>query len=261
MNDDIEVWAKIEGYPNYEVSSFGNVRRGERILKAGCSSHYLCISLFRENKRKRFSVHRLVAKAFIPNPDNKSQVNHIDGNKLNNHVSNLEWITHLENIHHAIRNGLIKRNGKDNPRWESEVVMFSLQGEKLLEFDTLKDASSWIRENTKYDRAQNASISSVCNGACNRKIAYGYIWRRKNKLNGKDKVKPIIPRCSTWEGKVQAFTLNMEFVKEFESSREASEWVSFKVQRKIPSRDITSVFNLPTRSAYGYRWTFEPQKF
>ena len=69
-------------------------------------SGYLMCNIYVGTKWKLISVHRLVANAFIPNPENKSEVNHIDGNKLNNMVSNLEWVTHDENIQHANRTGL-----------------------------------------------------------------------------------------------------------------------------------------------------------
>lgn len=169
MNDDIEVWAKIEGYPNYEVSSFGNVRRGGKILKLK-DRRYLSVSLYSKGVSVKFPlVHRLVAKAFIPNPDNKPQVNHIDGNRHNNHISNLEWVTPLENTQHAIKNGLIKVTWEDHSAWKGGIVMFSLQGERLLEFERLMDAVSWIRENTEYTHADCSPISQVCNRKRNRK--------------------------------------------------------------------------------------------
>lgn len=260
MNDDIEVWAKIEGYPNYEVSSFGNVRRRGRILKPK-NRRYLQVHLSLKGVCKGHSIHRLVAEAFIPNPDNKPQVNHIDGNKHNNHVSNLEWVSPSENIQHAIKNGLIKINGGENPAWRGGIVMFSLQGERLLEFERLIDAVSWIRENTKYTCADCASISRVCHRKRGYKKMYGYIWRWKKEVDGIDKIESVNPELSTWKGKVQVFTLNMELVKEFESLGEVTKWFSLEFQRKINLSDIVRASNRPTRSAYGYRWTFEPQKF
>ncbi|WNO24238.1 endonuclease [Enterococcus phage SSMH01] len=105
----IEEWKDIKGYEGlYQVSNFGRVkskhRGSERILKAGTTRlGYLNVCLCKNNQIKNFKVHRLVAKAFILNPDNKPEVNHIDEDKTNNIVSNLEWCTRKENINHGTR--------------------------------------------------------------------------------------------------------------------------------------------------------------
>lgn len=100
-------WRPVVGYENYYlVSILGNVkpilRMGTRgtILKAANKQGYKSVGLSVGNKRKHLAVHRLVAQAFIPNPDNKPCVNHIDGTRDNNHASNLEWCTHQENMNH-----------------------------------------------------------------------------------------------------------------------------------------------------------------
>ena len=101
----MEVWKKIEGFENYEVSNLGNVRSNHyfktRMLNQETVKGYLRVSLCKNNKVKRFLVHRLVAIYFIENKENKPCVNHIDGNKKNNIVSNLEWCTHSENERHS----------------------------------------------------------------------------------------------------------------------------------------------------------------
>ena len=78
------------------------------IIKIG----YKVIGLVKKGKCKNYYLHRLLAEHFIPNPLNKIQVNHKDGNKLNNNLSNLEWVTHKENVQHAFKNGLMKFNPK-----------------------------------------------------------------------------------------------------------------------------------------------------
>ena len=110
--DDLpdEVWKDFNGY---HVSNFGRVKsfkRGKQmILKPMVDKKgYLSVALYKDGVRKYFYVHRLVARAFIPNPENKREVNHIDGHPLNNHVSNLEWCTQSENRQHAYDIGLNK---------------------------------------------------------------------------------------------------------------------------------------------------------
>lgn len=105
----MEIWKKINGYENYSISSNGNVRNDNtgRILKPGIASHgYLTVALYESRKPKTHLLHRLIAINFINNHFNKKIVNHIDGNKLNNSIENLEWCTMLENIRHAAENGL-----------------------------------------------------------------------------------------------------------------------------------------------------------
>ena len=96
-----ETWKTIEGYPNYEVSNTGRVishaRTHDKELRQMEQRGYLVVGLCRENIVKRILVHRLVAQAFCDNPHNKSQVNHIDGNRKNNSAENLEWVTPKEN--------------------------------------------------------------------------------------------------------------------------------------------------------------------
>lgn len=118
----IEEWKQIDGFYNYEVSSFGNVRlkdtyrktvtgtrlyKGKIIATSEQKNGYLTVNMKNDSSVwKTVSVHRLVAKTFIPNPENKREVNHVDGDKTNNNVSNLEWATAGENQRHARKLGL-----------------------------------------------------------------------------------------------------------------------------------------------------------
>lgn len=117
-----EVWKTVPGYENiFEVSNFGQVRSLNRIVKTCYNSHRVVATKLRKqsinkNGYKRINagnkrivlVHRMVALAFIPNPENKPFINHIDANPSNNVVTNLEWCTHKENMHHAIKLGRLK---------------------------------------------------------------------------------------------------------------------------------------------------------
>lgn len=113
-----EIWKDVVWYENYEVSNIGNVRAKERksfmhwiyeyklkpmkLKKQIWDVWYYVVWLTKNSVRNSIRIHRLVAEAFIPNPKNKKYVNHIDWNKLNNNVNNLEWCTAKENIEHAI---------------------------------------------------------------------------------------------------------------------------------------------------------------
>lgn len=112
----MERWVDIIGFENYQVSDNGRLRRknckvpyksgsianySEKILKPDLVKGYLRYTLSKENVQKRYVIHRLVALYFIPNQLNKPCVNHKDGNKLNNHYTNLEWVTHSENERHS----------------------------------------------------------------------------------------------------------------------------------------------------------------
>lgn len=116
-----ENWRRVAGYEDlYAVSDFGRVVALEKYVKRSNHSKarkepllmspyrkkngYFVVVLSKNNERKRHSVHRLVAEAFIPNQDNKPEIDHIDGNGLNNHVENLRWCTHFENMRNPITN-------------------------------------------------------------------------------------------------------------------------------------------------------------
>ena len=105
-----EVWVPCTGHLNYLVSNMGRVRRisSGRILKPFLGKGYLRVHLSRDNVSTMPTIHRLVAKEFCEGTWEGRQVNHIDGNKLNNNANNLEWVTQLENVEHAVRLGIHK---------------------------------------------------------------------------------------------------------------------------------------------------------
>ena len=169
-----ERWTRIKDYPDYLISTFGRVKTfrnakakldGGQILKGSYNTYgYWKVDLINIDGRKTVNVHRLVAMAFIPNPESKAQVNHIDGNKINNNVNNLEWNTQRENNEHSFDNGL-------QPRPRRAVLQFNKEGVLVGEFESVNEASRQTKTNL-------GSIPKSCNGERNH--AGGYTWKYKN---------------------------------------------------------------------------------
>lgn len=178
-----EEWKDVINYEkSYEVSNLGNVRsksrfftnkRGYkryiegRVLKhIGESNWYKSVNL----SRKTFRIHRLVAQAFIPNIENKPYINHIDGDKTNNNVKNLEWCTPKENSEHSVKTGLHKYGvlfGTKHGRSKS-VFQYDLNGLFIKEFDFLREASIIL----KVSENQICRVCSTKKGSCG-----GFQWR------------------------------------------------------------------------------------
>lgn len=170
----IEEWRDIKGYEGlYQVSSEGRVKSlerkvshrdrertiKERILKPGINrGGYLKINLYTDGKPKTLIVHRLVASAFVPNPDDKPEVNHVDEDKSNNRACNLEWVTAKENANHGTRN---ERIGK-------QVSQYTLGGEFVKTWASAKEAQ-------RMTGFYQSHISRAANGK--RKQAYNFIWK------------------------------------------------------------------------------------
>lgn len=169
----VEEWRAIAGYEgSYEISSLGRVkshwRKKENILAYNVSKDgYLHVLLWKNNKMKKFRVNRLVAFAFISTIEGKIYVNHIDGIKSNNQVSNLEWCTASENELHKCR-VIYKYPIRRQNRIGKRVAQFSMNNEKIAEYASTKEA--WRITNTDY-----SAISKVCLGK--NKYANGFIWK------------------------------------------------------------------------------------
>lgn len=177
-----EIWKDIKGYEGYyQVSNFGRVKRlarkttrnngksenanytlKERIKKPQIQTQgYLHVVLYKDGFCKTCRLNRLVAEAFVENPESKKEVNHKDGNKLNNNADNLEWVTSSENIRHAYKKGIIKH-------YTRKVVQLSEDGTVLNKFDSLKDAADFV----------NGTKSGICLACKSVKSKYyGFFWR------------------------------------------------------------------------------------
>lgn len=152
----VEEWRDISDYKGlYQVSSMGRVRSLDRVIHTSNGrsirrkgmilslpkrpSGYPSVCLWKDNASTGFDVHRLVAMAFIGNPENKREVNHIDGCKWNNLVENLEWNTSAENRQHAFKNNLL-----DPSRcWKGTVIVFDLEGNEV---DRLKSRAEILEK-------------------------------------------------------------------------------------------------------------------
>jgi len=178
----------------YSISDLGNVHSNERIIEYKYKTRSGIIIKRRLKKAKNLkthinkvgyyttdfqvqgvkytvAVHRLIAEAFISNPENKPTVNHKDGNKLNNNIDNLEWNTYSENNQHAVNNGLRKSPwigiiGKDNPK-SKPVIQSSKKGIKINEFANAREAQRKTGISYKH-------ISCCCLGK--RATTGGYMW-------------------------------------------------------------------------------------
>lgn len=109
---------QISEHPNYEISKDGIIRITKNLhIKSqyiSSTGYYMVTLTCGLRKQKPRRVHRLLAQTFIPNPGNLPEINHKDGNKLNNKLNNLEWSTHLDNVRHAFRLGLVNNTGQNN---------------------------------------------------------------------------------------------------------------------------------------------------
>lgn len=168
-----EIWKDVKGYEGiYQVSNLGRIKSlsrntknqyayKEKIIKQIKDKRgYLIVNI----KKRATKVHRIVAEAFIPNPNNLPQVNHIDGNKLNNNVDNLEWCTQKENIQHGWKIGLYGENAHIKRK---KVIQYTLDGKFIKEYCSANEAS-------RQTGILCTNICRCCRGERNK--AGGYKW-------------------------------------------------------------------------------------
>lgn len=155
----------IKGYEgSYAVTSCGKVYSyiNEKFLEPVCESNgYLRVNLYKDGKMKHYYVHRLVAMAYLPNPENLTEVNHKDENKTNNCLQNLEWCDHKYNINYGT--GITKRSNS----LKIPILQYSLDGEFIREWPSATDVGREVK----------GGICSCLKGR--KKTAFGYIWKYK----------------------------------------------------------------------------------
>ena len=164
LSSNIE-WRIVEDYYHYEVNNLGQVRHRKRqqILKPRANKGgYLYVNFKINGKNTNFAIHRLVAKAFLPNPNNFPEVNHKNSDTTDNRVENLEWCDSSYNLNYSYR----KQENKDCRG--KVVVQYDKQGNLICEYPSLSSAAKAINGNM-------ASISHCCHGIT--KSSSGYVWK------------------------------------------------------------------------------------
>ena len=182
----METWKYIENYEGlYQISNKGRVRnsRSGRILiqkiKNTDSNSYRLIVLSKNNVKKCHYIHRLVAKAFLPNPNNLPCVNHKDENKTNNNKDNLEWCTHKYNSNYGTNPQRLSENAKAKPTWQKAVEKSKIKVKQLtLNNELIKIWDSFADIAREFNIQNASNIVACCKGK--KKTSYGYKWSYEN---------------------------------------------------------------------------------
>ena len=187
-----EIWKEINNFSKYEISNYGNLKNKDtqKILQPSIKSGYLCISLTDNNGiRKAVTIHRLVALNFIPNVENKETVNHINHNRLDNNIKNLEWMTNTEQNNHK------RKCKKEIQELVSSRAVWRIDkdtNKKLELYQPIRFASQWVFDNkltsiTDFNNGNNikTKICAVCQKKYQRNTAFGYKWEYDNTYDNK----------------------------------------------------------------------------
>jgi hypothetical protein len=253
-----EIWKDIEGYEGiYQVSNLGRARSLDRTIISGAYNSpmfkkgtilkpqpkgyigYVGLSLSKDGKRENVYIHRLVAKAFIPNPDNLPEVNHKDENKKNNRADNLEWVTTQENINYGTRTQ--RHRASLEPKMKP-VVMKATDGTILRKFDSIKDAARQTGINRK-------DIRNCCEHIDMFYTAGGFVWEYKHNENAP--VRPVPERRKA--------VIQMQ-----EDGVEIATYTSAKDAALATGADASSIKQCcqgRSKHAGGYKWKYKEPKF
>lgn len=187
-----EIWKDVTGWEGYyQVSNLGNVRSRDRWVENRGTSRflagklmvpvkstdgYLMVKFTRNNKATTYRIHRLVAEAFIENPDGLPEVNHLDCDRKNNIFTNLEWSTHAENVGHSRDKGHYKHYGADNQN-AHVVLMCDRDHNEIRRFGWIRGCAEYLKQNG-YTTGSVEQICSRLTYAIRRhKNMYGYYYK------------------------------------------------------------------------------------
>lgn len=245
-----EIWKNVTIQPYsdyYMVSNLGNVKRIKKcskytnsannlslIKQTVCSWGYKVVNLSVFGKSKSVLVHRLVAMAFLENPENKKQVNHIDGNKLNNCVDNLEWVTPSENIQHAYDTGLIDYYDKEHHL--KPVYQFDMNKKFIQKWETAMEAGRELN-------IDNTSIYRCCHGE--RTTAGDYYWSFTKEC--KPRKLKISQRHTNG---INQYDLSGNFLQHYPSIKLASEITGFS------KTGIIDCCAKRKKTSHGFKWEY-----
>ncbi|WP_284461593.1 NUMOD4 domain-containing protein [Chryseobacterium sp.] len=248
-----EIWKPIKDYEGlYEASNMGRIKSVERVVKrlnryktytnqiipekikkgSPDKDGYLKVGLWKNNKCLTTSIHRIIANTFLDNPDVLPQVNHVDEDKQNNCVANLEWCSPIENINHGT--GMLRsRLSNIKP-----VLQFDMNGTYVRTWDNYFDAAKHY--NVSFKAISQAVRKKICSA--------GYQWR---KIKIGDNIKPIEPYKNKSHRVIYQFTKDGQFIEKHESISEASK--KYSIDKSSISHNAIG----NKKSAGGYVWSYE----
>ena len=230
----------------YQISNKGRAKtprktkkNPEGIMKPRpTKTGYLRIGIHIKGKCYDKYVHRLVAEAFIPNPENKGYVNHIDAVKSNNEVNNLEWVTRFENMKHCFDNELCST--------AKPVLLYTLKGEFFKEYVSISEALREVAPHLQGTLGVNSYLFHLDSEGCQ---SYGYQWRMKYGDNRP--VKDISHNYKKHDSKIVQLSLDGELVQIFNSITDACRYLN-----KTNNGAISQVCKGNRKTTYGYKWMY-----
>lgn len=198
----------------YKVGNFGTIIGAKGELKQRTNEDgYLIVTLGRKNNRRGFSVHRLVAMCFVSNddPENKTEVNHIDYNRQNPRYDNLEWVSHIDNIRHSVNGGRYKgKYGENNPNYGNHILhdiysnnpelakeklgrrgtqngravsleVYDINGNYIKTFNLMMDCAEWIKETLNLSSKTTTIRQGICKSITDDKPYRSFIFKKIDK--------------------------------------------------------------------------------